>query len=36
MMPPSMCLLATIAFVERAGRLIDHPFDVMRSKAVPY
>jgi quinol monooxygenase YgiN len=25
-------LASTIAFVERAGRLIDHPFDVTRAK----
>jgi quinol monooxygenase YgiN len=25
-------LPSTIAFVERAGRLIDHPFDVTRTK----
>ena len=28
-------LPSTIAFVERASRLIDHPFDVTRSKALP-
>jgi hypothetical protein len=27
-------LPSTIGFVERASRLIDHPFDVARSKAV--
>jgi hypothetical protein len=26
---------ATKAFVERAERLIDHPFDVTRAKALP-
>jgi hypothetical protein len=25
-------LPSTIAFVERAGKLIDHPFDVTRAK----
>jgi quinol monooxygenase YgiN len=28
-------LSTTIAFVERAGRMIDHPFDVTRSKMLP-
>jgi quinol monooxygenase YgiN len=28
-------LHATKAFVERAARLIDHPFDVTRAKALP-
>jgi hypothetical protein len=27
-------LPATKAFVERAGRLIDHPFDVTRAQAL--
>jgi quinol monooxygenase YgiN len=28
-------LPSTIGFIERASRLIDHPFDVTRSKAMP-
>jgi hypothetical protein len=28
-------LPSTIGFVERASRLIDHPFDVKRSKVCP-